>query len=354
MKMTNLALKSEDTSLQANEMNEQLIAVSLAGKSMLEVAVSTINDAIAIFEKSISEINSEFRKLAEITQAQTETVSSIVENASSLNVSGKKITMNEFSELFSNALSGAIEKILQISKLAVTMVFSLDDAMNSIREIEQFNGRIQAINKQTNLLSLNATIEAARAGEAGKGFAVVADEVRNVSKEINALSAEMQSKIGILSTTVTASYETLQKVATTDMTDSISAKETLDELMEAMVKQNDDFKTILGHAAKESKNASDTIGALIVGVQVQDKAIAYLKGSEGIITSVNEKIQDTFPSSAGNEEASKTIAEWFFARIPAISDIKRKIAIALEKFGLKTEIAHTAESKNTDEEIELF
>ena len=76
------------------------------------------------------------------------------------------------------------------------MVYSLDDAIEAIREIEKFNGRIQAINKQTNLLSLNATIESVRACEAGKGFAVVSDEVRSVSKEINILSVEMSEKIG--------------------------------------------------------------------------------------------------------------------------------------------------------------
>jgi methyl-accepting chemotaxis protein len=351
--MSNLAILETSEETESNS-GQEYYAIAQTSRAILDVAVATIADAVAIFEKSISEINTEFRNLAEITSSQSKTVSTIVENASSLDVHGKKISMGEFSTLFNNALSGAIEKILHISKLAISMVYSLDDAMKSITEIEQFNGRIQAINKQTNLLSLNATIEAARAGEAGKGFAVVADEVRNVSKEINALSSEMQSKIGVLSSKVTASYETLQKVATTDMSDSIEAKETLDVLMEAMVRQNEEFKVILGNAADESKKASETIGSLIVGVQIQDKGVQYLRGSQGIVSSVSEKLdivaaEKTIPSSY-----TLPLAEWFFSKVMSISEIKKKAALALEKFGLKAEIAHQAEKSSEEEEIELF
>ena len=50
-------------------------------------------------------------------------------------------------------------------------------------EIEKIVSIIDAIAKQTNLLSLNATIEAASAGDAGKGFAVVASEVKLLAQQ---------------------------------------------------------------------------------------------------------------------------------------------------------------------------
>ena len=57
----------------------------------------------------------------------------------------------------------------------------LEKAIMEINEmatkIEKIISEIDAIAKQTNMLSLNASIEAARAGEQGKGFSVVAIQV---------------------------------------------------------------------------------------------------------------------------------------------------------------------------------
>ena len=248
-------------------------------------AIHTITEKLEetakMVEQSTLELSTKFKELAEGATKQSDTISAVAERASGLEVGGENVSMEKFSDMFHGALGGAVDKILYVSKMAMNMVYSLDEAMVAIEEIEKFNSRIQAINKQTNLLSLNATIESARAGEAGKGFSVVADEVRTVSKEINALSAEMNTKIAQVADSVKEGYATLQEVATTDMSDSITAKETLDGLMSALISQTEDFQFILGESAEDSKKTSNTISSMIVGMQFQDKTSQYVQNSVG-------------------------------------------------------------------------
>lgn len=56
-------------------------------------------------------------------------------------------------------------------------------------------GSIDKIMVKTQILSMNARLEAARAGAAGKSFAIVAQEMGEVTKEVSALSADLNSVI---------------------------------------------------------------------------------------------------------------------------------------------------------------
>lgn len=86
------------------------------------------------------------------------------------------------------------DTILKTSELATDLQSKVNDA-NSLTVL------IEAIAKQTKILSVNASIEAARAGIHGKGFGVVAEEIMKLSEQtadVNNKVDEIIKQVGIL------------------------------------------------------------------------------------------------------------------------------------------------------------
>ena len=257
----------------------------------LLVVLRTLPSASLLVEKNAMDLSDKFKALAAGAQSQSDVVQQVIDLANNLNYDGQKISLFEFSQMLEQALGHAVSKILYVSKMAISMVYSLDEAIASLTDIEKFTTRIQTINKQTNLLAMNAKIEAARAGEAGYGFNVVANEVRQVSKEVNALSIEMRANIRKVTDSVRKGYATLQEVATTDMSENINAKDKLDKLMHALLTQNASFRSILQGSADASHVLSQTISGMTMIMQFQDRNSQLVHNSVNAIREVEKQIQ---------------------------------------------------------------
>ena len=239
-------------------------------------------------EKSTQDINDKFKELANNAMHQSKSVQRIADMAGYVEIEGEKISLSESLQLINKAIDDATEKILFVSKNAMSMVYSLEEAQNNLSITESFIGRVQKITKQTNLLALNATIEAARAGEAGKGFEVVADEVKSLSKEISQLSEEMGSRIGDVVNSVSDSYKTLNEVATVDMSDNILVKEKIDKIMDNIVEQNNKSMQVMNENAQSSADASKTISSMTVEMQFSDKASQYINNVVNVLGIIME------------------------------------------------------------------
>lgn len=240
------------------------VAITASVMDMLQRVLPEMSHLVT---DNVGTLGESFTGLAASSMDQGRHIEAIVTLAQSLNVDGDKITLDEFNRLFSETLSDVIEKILQVSTMAMEMTFSMDDAIKTLDSIDANITDIQEVTKQTNMLALNALIEAERAGEYGRGFSVVAQEVKQISNRIASVSISIRDRIGTIDSTMRSGYDKLRQLATTDMSGNILAREKLEKLSSALFQQNENFKMVLGESAKKSQEIAGNINKLTVSLQ---------------------------------------------------------------------------------------
>ncbi|HVJ48220.1 methyl-accepting chemotaxis protein [Desulfitobacterium sp.] len=85
-------------------------------------------------------------------------------------------------------MAASAQEVAGISQTVSEIAYEGKEQVKATGNILEF---IRRVSTQTNLLGLNAAIEAARAGEQGRGFSVVAGEVRKLAEESNRSANEI-------------------------------------------------------------------------------------------------------------------------------------------------------------------
>ncbi|MFO0388324.1 MAG: methyl-accepting chemotaxis protein [Alphaproteobacteria bacterium] len=336
------------------------IAVALGiSKVAMAMLMDVLPESAKNVENASRDLSIRFKNLAESTMAQSDIIEALVNTLGAIEVEGRKITLDEFMALFNGTLEDAVNKLLFVSKKALAMVYSMDDAIKNLHEIERFSKRIQELNKQSNLLALNAAIEAQRAGEAGKAFSVVASEVKTLSREVSALSEDMRVRTGIIMKSVTSGFDVLQEVATTDMNSNIMAKDSLDLLMKGLISQSNKAKHIMQDSAHTARDISESIKGMIVNLQFQDRNSQVTENSVDIIKNCLAAIHDSAASAKLSKPASEiaNTLQFGFMLQPILdairlSDIRQKLIEDLKKAGFDSSALPA--TSNTKEDVELF
>jgi hypothetical protein len=95
--------------------------------------------------------------------------------------------------------------------------------------------------------------------------------VKTLAKEIATLSGTMSARTEIITKNLTDSFAILSEVATTDMSSNIESKDTLESLMQGLMKQSEESVRVMQASSAASKNISDSIQGMTVNLQFQDR-----------------------------------------------------------------------------------
>lgn len=319
--------------------------------ALVEMLAQQLPLSAQMVEENTLDLSRQFRELATGAHTQSEQLQALINIASHITSGDQKITIAEFLGEFSAVLSDLIGKIVNVSKLAMTMLYDLDDAISNLGAIESFAMHVQKINKQTHLLALNATIEAAHAGESGKGFAVVAEEVKAVSGEIARLAEEVRTKVLSTTGSIRKGYGTLKEVATTDISSSAETKEKLETLMQLMLAQNQEFCSAIAQTVASSEHISQAITRAVMNMQFQDRNTQNIENTaRALIILARALDQGTLNAPA---EIAAQQAEVLMQAF-TLNEFRQKFAEALSRRHLAIAMPHVAPASAPESNVELF
>ncbi len=274
-------------------------------------------------ESNAIHIVNEFKSLSAQSMAHSTHMEQVIGLARNITLQGETIPYERSVEILYEPLADAIEKILQVSKLAMSMVMTISNAAENIANVENCIDQVQQLTKQTNMLALNTQIEAARAGEAGASFRVIAQEVKGLSEHIKILSDQMQQDVGAVSRSVRKSSKLVDDLAHYDMTENLQLKTRIDELIASIMSQNKAFTTMLNDAANMSRKTSESINGLVMGIQFQDRTSQTIADLSQLLNHVIEQLLQGHAISA-DQMANDVVGNL------KLSDVKHQIIAFLE------------------------
>lgn len=322
----------------------------------IESANLVLNETTTDVEAQAHRLSSLFTSLTDASSEQTDRLAALVEQISSVEYDGGEVDLVALPRILEESLEEVTERILVLSKQGVSLIYSLDEILEEIDELQSCITEIEAINRQTRLLSLNAQIEAGRAGDAGAGFQVVSTEMHTLSRRIDALSEKMRGSTGIVTrsikeviASIRTEYEELREIGAMDLTQQIDAKEHLEILLNALVARNGQIQGVLGHSTDTARRISDEIREVVMAMQFQDR---MKQRTDAVVKAFDAVAQflDEHPDLLADDSGCDTLKQNILDSI-TLSDVRREFG---QRFGVEDDGASASPSGDGDLDIELF
>ena len=207
---------SQAMQLKSEELDAQ-DATRLRMADEFDTSVKEITTTVAATAQQMQSTSTALSRTAQQTSGQ----SSAAMEASTLAFENVRNVADSTGQL-QDAVSKIDEQVQESSQIVHRAVAEANQAKEIVAGLEKSSinidsvvETIQAISKQTELLSLNAAIEAARAGDAGLGFAVVAAEVRKLSEETRSATRNAKREISSVQVATNEAVEAISQFGET-------------------------------------------------------------------------------------------------------------------------------------------
>jgi len=223
---------------------------------VLETIYDQLPRIVANIEMSSSVLNEKFKALANSASSQASNFEKFTKLAKSIEYEGKKISMLEAFALIDKSIGLSVEKTLFVSKMAIAMVYSLDEAMKALKEIE-------------------ANIK------------LISENRLPIAEPISVV----KQKLAIIQSAMTGSFSILEEIATIDMNDNVIVKDSLNLLMHTIRLKSQFISDSMQDAIAEARREAEGINALSSDMLFQGKAVQWINNSLAALKLLVENIK---------------------------------------------------------------